>query len=484
MDPGQRRTRVLIEPLPATIQINTWTRVQLRLVDEWWRPVSLAHALSKEALEIESGWKLSLVISCVHESTLLDSKELNVRTRSLPSSISIHSSEHDSFHSFDEHGKCTFEISFIQVDNRNIKISLHVQPILCRALCDIKVSLETSPCKNTFGALSSAFNFLVHLASPALEQSSLSVPPHSGLEPRFALSMDSLLGYQSSEGLLAEHRLALQYPAQPLLLSHQEANPPLVISQLHFDETASCYERSIGSRVWDSTFVLATYLKSPALHAHRVTGRVVLELGAGTGALGLWCRSLGASLVIVTDLPSMVPLMLANASSNCARQLWAEDSVEARPLVWGDFSRKAFPRVDVLLAADVAYQLDCLVPFLTTAWELTDACSVILLGLKFRPGLLEFLAYARSLFVVEIHDDGDIKIYGLSKRTDVGLEALVAMVAEEKAAADARKKAYELTESESESLDGEVFDESDGMTAEALTNYTQPVTFYSIPDKN
>jgi predicted nicotinamide N-methyase len=56
-----------------------------------------------------------------------------------------------------------------------------------------------------------------------------------------------------------------------------------------------------GGRVWEAGEVLARTLASPGW-AERVRGARVLELGAGTGLVGLTCAGLGAESVCMTDL--------------------------------------------------------------------------------------------------------------------------------------------------------------------------------------
>jgi methylase of polypeptide subunit release factors len=41
----------------------------------------------------------------------------------------------------------------------------------------------------------------------------------------------------------------------------------------------------------------------------RVGGRRVMDLGSGTGLLGLVCAALGAARVVLTDVPQQLPLL-------------------------------------------------------------------------------------------------------------------------------------------------------------------------------
>uniref|UniRef100_A0A667XJM1 Valosin containing protein lysine (K) methyltransferase n=1 Tax=Myripristis murdjan TaxID=586833 RepID=A0A667XJM1_9TELE len=59
-----------------------------------------------------------------------------------------------------------------------------------------------------------------------------------------------------------------------------------------------CYKGDVGCVVWDAAIVLAKYLETkqfyePAAGVNAWAGRGVLELGAGTGAVGLMAATLG-----------------------------------------------------------------------------------------------------------------------------------------------------------------------------------------------
>eukprot|EP00635_Sarcinochrysidales_sp_CCMP3193_P006076 CAMPEP_0118908232 /NCGR_PEP_ID=MMETSP1166-20130328/11336_1 /TAXON_ID=1104430 /ORGANISM="Chrysoreinhardia sp, Strain CCMP3193" /LENGTH=233 /DNA_ID=CAMNT_0006847619 /DNA_START=77 /DNA_END=779 /DNA_ORIENTATION=+ len=93
-----------------------------------------------------------------------------------------------------------------------------------------------------------------------------------------------------------------------------------------------------SSSVWDAGVVLAKFLERepPA-------GLDVVELGCGTGFVGLCAETLGARRVTLTDLPSC----LALAKRNCPR-------CHVMPLPWG--TTENLPRADLVLCAD------CLLP--------------------------------------------------------------------------------------------------------------------------
>lgn len=86
-----------------------------------------------------------------------------------------------------------------------------------------------------------------------------------------------------------------------------------------------------------------------------LNGKTVLELGAGTGALGLWiAKNWPESTVIVTDLPMALETMEHNISLNIL------ENTAAKVLPFGEdpctiFSDQEDPKVDVILCADLLY---------------------------------------------------------------------------------------------------------------------------------
>ncbi|CAD7952937.1 unnamed protein product [Amoebophrya sp. A25] len=75
-----------------------------------------------------------------------------------------------------------------------------------------------------------------------------------------------------------------------------------------------CFAQSkTNDVVWDAGLVLCYMLvKSPEL----VRGKTVLELGAGTGVVGLTAWALGAKRVVLTDLEEALPHLHKNVSLN------------------------------------------------------------------------------------------------------------------------------------------------------------------------
>ena len=155
-----------------------------------------------------------------------------------------------------------------------------------------------------------------------------------------------------------------------------------------------------GCRVWSCARLLAEWLANRSGGGEDdgagpiVVGRDVLELGAGTGAVGLTCAALGASSVTMTDRDeAALALMHTNARINGHYDASSTCEVCVQGLDWGDpatYIQGA--SYDLVVAADVLYLPehcaalpDAVAAHLAPGGEVVVAC-----GLR-RAGLLEAL---------------------------------------------------------------------------------------------
>jgi len=137
--------------------------------------------------------------------------------------------------------------------------------------------------------------------------------------------------------------------------------------------TVTCFGRALTLRVddasldhalvvWDASVALVRFLEaSPRDLAPFLRGARVLELGAGTGLLGLALAHAGAR-VVLTDLPHVAAGNLAANVAAEALPPGAPGSARALPLPWGDAGALAAALAaspggafDAVVATDVAY---------------------------------------------------------------------------------------------------------------------------------
>ncbi|EJK69718.1 hypothetical protein THAOC_08997 [Thalassiosira oceanica] len=124
-----------------------------------------------------------------------------------------------------------------------------------------------------------------------------------------------------------------------------------------------------GGYVWDAGYILGDHVIA---REDEWRGSVaassrprVLELGAGTGVVGLMLAKAVECDVVVTDLPELLGLMERNVRRNfsdlsddggaglIAADGRAKGSIEARVLRWGDETHYAGAPYDVILGADI-----------------------------------------------------------------------------------------------------------------------------------
>ncbi|XP_029983437.1 protein N-lysine methyltransferase METTL21D [Sphaeramia orbicularis] len=129
-----------------------------------------------------------------------------------------------------------------------------------------------------------------------------------------------------------------------------------------------CYMGDVGCVVWDAAIVLAKYLETkqfcdPSTGVNVWAGRRVVELGAGTGAVGLMAATLGAQ-VYVTDLEELQTLLKANILEN--QEVIGTGSITAKVLKWGEDVSDYMPPPHYILMADCIYYEQSVVPLVET----------------------------------------------------------------------------------------------------------------------
>lgn len=111
---------------------------------------------------------------------------------------------------------------------------------------------------------------------------------------------------------------------------------------------------SLGFKTWGSSYVLSRHLPnlrqgflSSFFHDHQTPN--VLELGSGTGLLGLAAAALWGVPVTLSDLPNIVPNLRANAASNETLVAERGGRLSVGALTWGGekdrdvFGEERFP---------------------------------------------------------------------------------------------------------------------------------------------
>lgn len=115
--------------------------------------------------------------------------------------------------------------------------------------------------------------------------------------------------------------------------------------------------------VWDAAILLAKYLeKSCRESVIDLSNWNILELGSGTGFLGIWTAALGASSVLMTDLPQNLNLIQRNVREN--QSLIPQDKkIEVKSFDWLDRNQfqwnfmqwRNLDDINLVLIADCLY---------------------------------------------------------------------------------------------------------------------------------
>ncbi|OQS04161.1 hypothetical protein THRCLA_03584 [Thraustotheca clavata] len=136
--------------------------------------------------------------------------------------------------------------------------------------------------------------------------------------------------------------------------------------QLYIEEVGNS-GKGTGLTIWDGSIVLAKYLEQQdASSAHNVYGKGILELGAGTGLVGLAAAFCGASNVLLTDLDYTLTNLQHNIdlNRNQLRELYPTQTVSTIELDW--FTSESIPNmenIEIILGSDIVW-VETLIPSL------------------------------------------------------------------------------------------------------------------------
>lgn len=137
-------------------------------------------------------------------------------------------------------------------------------------------------------------------------------------------------------------------------------------------------EHGIGAVVWNCGRTMCSLMhRLPECTGGSFSpGLCVLELGSGTGIVGMACALRGAS-VTMTDLPDNLDLARANARAN-------DVDVIVEELEWGSESTFTQSQFDLVIGSDCLYDANALPSLLKTLVAVTHADSVVYLAYKVR----------------------------------------------------------------------------------------------------
>lgn len=158
-----------------------------------------------------------------------------------------------------------------------------------------------------------------------------------------------------SHGYMLLQVLSSRPPIVPRVAGPPSAStdglPPLPSGERISLRTLGFDDAGVGGRVWSSAPVLCEWLQERLR-----PGDACLELGSGTGAVGLFAAGCGASRVVVSDggPPALLTLLEDNVRANDMRA----SSVSVAKLRWGADAVLPDGPFDWIFASDVTYDDD------------------------------------------------------------------------------------------------------------------------------
>ncbi|XP_047438559.1 EEF1A lysine methyltransferase 3-like [Mugil cephalus] len=107
----------------------------------------------------------------------------------------------------------------------------------------------------------------------------------------------------------------------------------------------------VAAPVWEAALHLCRYFEEQSVE---LRGKRIIELGAGTGVVGILAARLGAE-VTLTDLPLALPQLESNVSANMPPSGWPSAPPTVLPLSWGEDHTNFPSDWDLVLCADIIY---------------------------------------------------------------------------------------------------------------------------------
>lgn len=193
-------------------------------------------------------------------------------------------------------------------------------------------------------------------------------------------------------------------------------------------------DSGVAGVVWDAAIVLATYLQTLSNGDGSKSGlnnfevgpflrsKNVLELGAGTGLVGIVACLLGAD-VVITDTKDALNRTIENVEGNLGsscKNLTVQErgSHKVEVLHWGqDLQKWKNTSWDIIVGADIVYIQETFKDLLETLKVLTESNkeTLILLSCRIRYQRdLDFLDILKTDFTVDelLYDkERDVKVY-------------------------------------------------------------------------
>ncbi|XP_055496919.1 EEF1A lysine methyltransferase 3-like [Leucoraja erinacea] len=136
----------------------------------------------------------------------------------------------------------------------------------------------------------------------------------------------------------------------------------------------------ISSYIWDAGVSLCQYFEKEDVS---FTGKKVIELGSGTGIVGILAALLGGN-VTMTDKPDTLKQINSNIAVNIP--IACRHRLKVSSLIWGEDQTKFPNDYDFILGSDIVYSSICYPALLETLRYLCNQGTTIYLSSELRSG--------------------------------------------------------------------------------------------------
>jgi len=139
----------------------------------------------------------------------------------------------------------------------------------------------------------------------------------------------------------------------------------------------------VGRSVWESGLRLIDFLEEN--HREEIKGAKVLELGTGTGIVGISAATMGADVVMTDREEKLLELVEKNIQTNSKSIEIGGGTCVTERMDWGNRGRTTEVALtkgpfNFIIASDILYSSPSHIMLLETLWQCTDVDTTVLIA--------------------------------------------------------------------------------------------------------